>query len=637
MGEEGEPYPATFADMETLVFDLNAKAAATTKKKTFVFTEETDFYQRDEMETNTSVPVASHAQTEGEGTQGQQEVPIPDSGDSDWQHFLENAVPMMEEALDEKLDSRSFDDFIYVAQDDEDEMKCTHDLPFPRRLHEAIKTRTNGEGPETLPCTSVQWNASGSILAATYGRTDLKGWDAGQGGVCAWSVYNRRFDPEVPDMVFDVKTCFMSLAFHPKKPAVCAVGSFTGEVYILNVTNKDDNLIGRSKIDDYFHREPITDLAWVFDYDERDYQIASISGDGKILFWSIKNRLQSPIRGYMLTPKRGIAIKSKGRGGHAAIGGVSLAFTSGLVSNSFVTGSEGGQLHRCFLKTRGNQQIGEQLPGSAKVRLKKDARQFLSRVNPASQAKVFRHLGKYCGSRGVKALSARIIFKSKPPPGDVFSSATDSAFDAHVGPVYGLDCSPFNHNVFASCSADGQVRVSNMLQSQPVITIDVGNNYLFDVKWSKVRPMVFAVASADGSLYIYDLNENIGSPVCTLSGGDAGFGQQNLSASISPRANARPRLTSTAPLQLQSVAFNPRLRNTVAFSDSHGNVKVWKLSWKLSNMKPGEERALSALADIVQQAEEPEEEDKEGGSDNEDEAGGAAKGSGSEESGSESD
>ena len=85
-------------------------------------------------------------------------------------------------------------------------------------------------------------------FAGRYGRTDLKGWDAGQGGVCAWSLYGRRFDAENPDMVFDVKTCFMSIAFHPKKPAVCAVGSFTGEVYILNVTNKDDNLIGRSKI-----------------------------------------------------------------------------------------------------------------------------------------------------------------------------------------------------------------------------------------------------------------------------------------------------------------------------------------------------------------------------------------------------
>lgn len=115
-----------------------------------------------------------------------------------------------------------------------------------------------------------------------------------------------------------------------------------------------------------------------------------------------------------------------------------------------------------------------------------------------------------------------------------------------------------------------------MLQPHPVITIDVGNHYLFDVKWSKVsarvtvceatcrktkpgryrmghpryihyidgcvgvgidfvivmlcdsimqvRPMVFAVASADGSLHVYDLNVNIGSPVCKLKGGEVGVG-----------------------------------------------------------------------------------------------------------------
>ena len=63
-----------------------------------------------------------------------------------------------------------------------------------------------------------------------------------------------------------------------------------------------------------------------------------------------------------------------------------------------------------------------------------------------------------------------------------------------------------------------------MLQTHPILTIDVGNHYLFDVKWSKVRPMVLAVASADGSLYVYDLNENIGSPVCKLKGGEVGVG-----------------------------------------------------------------------------------------------------------------
>ena len=91
-----------------------------------------------------------------------------------------------------------------------------------------------------------------------------------------------------------------------QQPAICAVGSFAGELVVLNVTNKDDNLLGRSKVDDYFHREPITDIQcvsafearmsrrrvsspvcmvrcrWVYDYYERDYQIASVSGDGKV-------------------------------------------------------------------------------------------------------------------------------------------------------------------------------------------------------------------------------------------------------------------------------------------------------------------------------------------------------------------
>eukprot|EP00750_Incisomonas_marina_P015667 INCI1843.2.p1 GENE.INCI1843.2~~INCI1843.2.p1 ORF type:complete len:689 (-),score=131.47 INCI1843.2:236-2062(-) len=594
-----EPYPAKFRDMETVVFDLNASSSSSSsnQRATQYFEDQTENVETEENDTNTPVPASSSAQTVEEGTQGASVAPEPSSDDASWRSFLDNAVPMMEEALAEKVENRVFDDYIYVAQDDENEMKCTHDLPFPQKLADAIKSRTNGEGPAVLPCTAVAWNSTGSILAATYGRTDLKGWDAGQGGVCAWSMYGRHFDAENPDMVFDVKGCFMSIAFHPKKPAVCAVGSFTGEVYILNVTNKDDNLIGRSKIDDYFHREPITDLSWVFDYDERDYQISSISGDGKILFWSIKNRLQSPIRGYMLAPKRGSAgAKAKGRGSHAAIGGVSIAFTAGLVSTSFVTGSEGGQLHRCFLKTRGNKPLGENLPGSQTIRLKKDARQFLARVHPSSQAKVVRHLTKYCTPRGYKDLSARLVFKSKPPPTDVFQPATDMAFDPHVGPVYGLDCSPFNHNVFASCSADGQVRISNMLQTHPILTIDVGNHYLFDVKWSKVRPMVLAVASADGSLYVYDLNENIGSPVCKLKGGEVGVGPSLGNSLGSPKA--RPKL-SNEPIQLQSVAFNPRLRNTVAFSDNHGNVKVWKLTWKLSNMKPGEERRLGLLADIA--------------------------------------
>ena len=42
-------------------------------------------------------------------------------------------------------------------------------------------------------------------------------------------------------------------------------------------------------------------------------QIASSSGDGKILFWSLRNNLEYPLQGYMLTPpvKRKGDVKAK--------------------------------------------------------------------------------------------------------------------------------------------------------------------------------------------------------------------------------------------------------------------------------------------------------------------------------------
>ena len=72
-----ELWPADFIDSETVVFDLNRDGPpAKEKVQTFDFVAETDFYQTDENETNTQVPVADSMQTEGEGTQGVQQAPV---------------------------------------------------------------------------------------------------------------------------------------------------------------------------------------------------------------------------------------------------------------------------------------------------------------------------------------------------------------------------------------------------------------------------------------------------------------------------------------------------------------------------------------------------------------------------------
>ncbi|KAL2651938.1 hypothetical protein R1flu_020066 [Riccia fluitans] len=40
----------------------------------------------------------------------------------------------------------------------------------------------------TLVCTSLSWNATGTILAAGYGRKDPVGWCDHPGALCTWNI-----------------------------------------------------------------------------------------------------------------------------------------------------------------------------------------------------------------------------------------------------------------------------------------------------------------------------------------------------------------------------------------------------------------------------------------------------------------
>jgi len=572
----------TDSDAETLGFPLDFPSTWRTSKAVAAATSQTEPLSFSENETQTVEYIDAHAQTdppEDKGAAASADPALTMALTS----FLAKVCPLMEEQLDETVDNRLFDEFVLENEEEDEDITCAYRIPNPFTATAAVSALSETTAPAgasivDIPCTGVDWNCNGTIVAASYGSTNNAGWDTGLGGVASWSLFKRGYTAAKPDMKFEIGTSFMSIAFHPKKPAICAVGSFAGELVVLNVTNKDDNLLGRSKVDDYFHREPITDIQWVYDYYERDYQIASVSGDGKVLFWSLKNKLASPIKGFLMTPKKRNRFRSgNSKSGARPIGGVSVAFSagSGLMANAFVSGSEGGQVHRCFLKIKAEITVGDALPNTT-VKLKTDAKQLLQRVPKATSSKVMRHLAKFSKTMGVRELSARLIYKAKPPPTTLFKAATEFAFTPHIGPVYGLDCSPFHRNVFASCGGDGQIRISSLLQATPLLTIDTPSTYLFDVKWSRFRPLVFACAGQDGGVYVYDLHDDLAKPVAILRDKDA-------------------------VCAVQCLSFNPKQRNMVACGDNDGNVKIWRLSWKLSNALRSEKPALTRLAENAEQ------------------------------------
>lgn len=312
-------------------------------------------------------------------------------------------------------------------------------------------------------------------------------------------------------------------------------------------------------------------------------QIASVSGDGKVLFWRLKDKLSYPVEGYVMhlpgTVKGNNNAAASDKKGHT-IGGKSLGFCSNdKTSRSFVVGSEGGAVTRCFTKgmARSSDFKGEKKWTATAARL---VGKLPSQRIPA----IRRQVELYATEKKTKEITLAMVYEAKIDPSTLYPSAMDFGFEQHGGPVYDVSFSPFRKSLFLTCSSDGTARIYTYSQKEPLVSLEVtpSSAYLYAIEWSKTRPMVFGVASEDGNIYIYDLKADRVSPVIVLSGKDS------IASSSSSPAKA-------ASSPMFSLDFNPRQRNFVAAGDASGAVHIWKLSWQLANLQSGEVAMLEAL------------------------------------------
>ena len=310
-------------------------------------------------------------------------------------------------------------------------------------------------------------------------------------------------------------SCVVSVEAHPSKPGLTAVGTFNGVVFLVDTAQASGmEVVFSSPQDGKCHTEPIAQLKWLVHSDvhrRESYQLVSVGGDGKVLVWDYSTARS----GSMLTLVARHLIKTAdvpgfGKRGRRAALDVELGLTSIAFScennSTFVTGTDSGGVLKCALKSDSPRLVG--------------------------------------GATGIDL-------------GE--SSPVMLPFAAHGGPVYSVASSPFHRNMFLTASTDGTVRLYSHLETKPLLIVEPGGGYLFDVEWSISRPMVFWVSASDGRVLVYDLNVSRLKPVAVLETNTKG-----LPVFCTCRNEQRPRL--------------------LASGDGGGLIKIWNLSDALSKV-----------------------------------------------------
>ncbi|CAI5661355.1 unnamed protein product [Oreochromis niloticus] len=137
----------------------------------------------------------------------------------------------------------------------------------------------------------------------------------------------------------------------------------------------------------------------------------------------------------------------------------------------------------------------------------------------------------------------------------------------HFCPVNCVAWSPFNPDVFLSCSSDWTIQLWKQHHLKPVLGFISAQKAVYDIKWSPKWPTVFGAVNG-GQLEIWDLSSSILDPVI-----------------VQPAAPG---------VRMTSLLFSSQA-DCVVVGDSDGHVTVYQLK----NLNVGEQSQVDVLEDLI--------------------------------------
>uniref|UniRef100_A0A668AXT0 Dynein 2 intermediate chain 2 n=1 Tax=Myripristis murdjan TaxID=586833 RepID=A0A668AXT0_9TELE len=422
--------------------------------------------------------------------------------------FLRQVEDRVIKELVKNARSHAFDGYQVNWEDQSQLVSCRHRLQHPSAQE------------RSLHVTSVSWSCTGSVIACAYGRIDEGDWGTEKSHVCTWNLDRRGLNPKQPDLVIDVPTTVTALSFHPNQPSLIAGGLYTGEVVVWDTSHTQDPVMAQTGMSADSHREPVYQVDWVPLQKRGEFGVLSASSGGRVLLWTLDPDQGGFVlsAGYALVRQQ---VPHSSRSNYKARGsshvGVTALALSPWDSDIFLVGSEGGLLLKCSFSS-----------------------QTLAAAPSEGQSVTLR---------------APAVFSFRP----------------RNSPIHSIHCSPFHRNLFLSVGTDGLAHLHSLLQTNPLLSVRVSDSYVFDVRWSPTRPLVFAAATGQGVVQIFDLGRRSLRPAATIDQGGA-----NQAATC--------------------LAFNSQNPHLLAVGKTDGTVNIWHLSADLTEQSPRETVQLELMA-----------------------------------------
>ncbi|KAI9105693.1 WD40-repeat-containing domain protein [Phlyctochytrium arcticum] len=319
--------------------------------------------------------------------------------------------------------------------------------------------------------TALSWNSRfADFFVVGYGSYDFS--KQGLGMIAGFTLKN----PSYPEFLYVVDSGVMSLDVHPQHPSMLAAGLYDGSVAVYSFQEKSYVPIFKSPPKGGKHTDPVWQVCWQKDDLDGNANFFSISTDGRVTQWTllktelaytdvIRLRLEMPALpdAHHLTPNASSNISS-----------------SNIDTTSVVTSSIAAAI-----KDQGDSDMFGLASGSCFDFHKKLDHLF---VVGTEEGKIFKCSKEY-------------------------NNQYLLAFEGHQMAVYTVRYNHFLHNIFLSASADWTVKLWDHDQEKPIMSFDL-NSSVGDVAWAPYSSTVFAAATADGRVFVFDLAENKYEPIC---------------------------------------------------------------------------------------------------------------------------